>query len=242
MPPDADRDARDAATELSRGIAAFWRDRLGHDLLGVYLLGSLAHGGFNRRYSDIDLGVVSEIALTDDMLDAMRERARDLSPELAARISLFWADRNFTIGRFPPLDRVDYLDHAVALTEREAVRPERPSLGDIRAYLRGAPFRNWAQGAEKFAALTSLAPADHKPFLRAFLYPARLVYSWTTGGMASNDDAIALVRDAPPPDLDVDLLVRAFRVRCDAADPDSLFDDRKSLPGLVRACARMIDG
>ena len=65
----ADRNAYAAALELSNAMAAYWKELLGKNLLGFYLLGSLAHGGFNRRYSDIDLGLVAEIPLTDAMLD-----------------------------------------------------------------------------------------------------------------------------------------------------------------------------
>jgi hypothetical protein len=237
---DADQEARRAALELAEGVAAWWESQLGKNLLGFYLLGSLAHGGFNRRYSDIDLGMVSEIPLTDDMLDAMRAHAGTLSPELAGKISLFWTDRNFEIGRFPPLDRLDYLDHAVALMERESVRPVRPTLDDIRDYLRGAPFENWAKSVGGFVALETLESENHKPFIRAFLYAARFVFSWTTGTMASNDDAIALLQADPPPGLDVDLLVKAMQLRLDAADPDPLFEDRNSLPGLVDACRRLM--
>ena len=57
----ADRSAYAAALELSNVMAAYWKELLGKNLLGFYLLGSLAHGGFNRRYSDIDLGLVAEI-------------------------------------------------------------------------------------------------------------------------------------------------------------------------------------
>ena len=236
----ADRNAYAAALELSNAMAAHWKEQLGKNLLGFYLLGSLAHGGFNRRYSDIDLGLVAEIPLTDVMLDTMRSHARSLAPELVDKISLFWTDRSFAVGRFPPLDRLDFLDHSLALTEREVVRPDRPSLYDIRTYLQGAPFTNWARNTKTFASLETLEPENHKPFLRSFLYAARFVYSWTTGTMASNDEAIALLQREPPPRLDIALLVRAFRIRLDAADPDPLFEDRKSLPGLVDACAQMM--
>lgn len=238
---DPDGDARRAAHELAEGMAAWWRDQLGQNLLGFYLLGSLAHGGFNRRYSDIDLGMVAATPLTEQIRDDMRAHAKTLAPELAGKISLFWTDRSFEIGRFPPLDRLDYLDHAVALMEREAVRPTRPTLDDIRDYLRGAPFENWAKSVPGFVALETLEPENHKPFIRAFLYAARFVFSWTTGTMASNDAAIALLQSDPPPGLDVDLLVKAMQLRLDAADPDPLFEDRKSLPGLVEACSRLMD-
>ena len=236
----ADRNAYAAALELSNDMAAYWKELLGKNLLGFYLLGSLAHGGFNRRYSDIDLGLVAEFPLTDAMLDIMRSHARSLAPELADKISLFWTDRSFAVGRFPPLDRLDFLDHSLALTEREAVRPARPSLDDIRTYLQGAPFINWAKNTETLAALETLEPENHKPFLRSFLYAARFVYSWSTGTMASNDEAMALRQREPPPRLDIELRDRACRIRLDATDPDPLFEDRKSLPGLLEACAQMM--
>ena len=68
---DNDDEARAAALEFAQDIAAFWEDRLGDGLLGVYLLGSLAHSGFNRRYSDIDIGLVGETALEDGMLEEL---------------------------------------------------------------------------------------------------------------------------------------------------------------------------
>jgi hypothetical protein len=54
----------DAATAeqargLARSIAAYWQDALSERLLGVYLLGSLAHGGFSARYSDVDFGLIT---------------------------------------------------------------------------------------------------------------------------------------------------------------------------------------
>ena len=153
--------ARAAALEFTRALAGSWQERLRPRLMGVYLIGSLAHGGFNRRYSDIDVALVAEGGLDECDLNAMRQAAVALSPGLTPKLSIFWADRQFTTGRFPPLDRVDFVDHAVALVESEAVRPDRPSLADIRAYLRSGPFDNWANSATTFAALGSLEPKDH---------------------------------------------------------------------------------
>lgn len=237
---DNDEDARVAALEFAGDIAAFWNDRLGDGLLGVYLLGSLAHGGFNRRYSDIDIGLVAQTALGEDALDAMRIDATARAPDLAPKLSLFWADRKFSVGRFPPLDRIDYLENAVALVERERVRPTRPSLDDVRAYLRGAPFESWAENAGRFADMEVLEPEAHKPYLRAHLYPARFAYSWATGRMASNDAAVAYLQETRPPGLDVDLIARALQYRQDAADPDGLFPDRAALPRQVDACAWLL--
>ena len=233
---------RAAALDFADAMAAFSDDRLGPRLLGFYLIGSLAHGGFNRRYSDIDLALLAENGLDDTMIEEMRAHGVSVSPELASKLSLFWSDRRFSAGRFPPLDRVDYLDHAVALVEREAVRPKRPSVDDIRAYLRGAPFEVWAERAGRLATLDRLEAEDHKPYLRALLYPARFVYSWSTGQIASVDDAVAYLDQCRPAGLDIGLIARALRCRSRSADPDDLFGERKSLPGQVDACRRLITG
>ena len=78
------------------------------------------------------------------MLDRVRSNASAESADWGPKLSVFWADRRFSLGRFPPLDRIDYLDHAVALMERQRARPMRPSLEEVQRYLGDAPFTNWA--------------------------------------------------------------------------------------------------
>jgi hypothetical protein len=65
---------------------------------------------------------------------------------------------------------------------------------------RGAPFTNWTENAHRFAGMDALTPGDHKDFIRTLLYPARLVYSWSTGRMGSNDDAVAFTCEHCPRD------------------------------------------
>jgi hypothetical protein len=240
MTDPADIVAANAARDFAATCADRWQMHLGDRLLGVYLLGSLAHGGFSRRYSDIDLGVVTEAGLTPADFDAMRADAAAVSSELASKLSIFWTDRTFAAGRFPPLDRADYLDHGVTLIERQHVTPSRPGLAEIRAYLTGKPFEAWTQGAAQFAALEKLDPKSHKAYLRAHLYPARFVYSFMTGRMESNDTAVAWLKDHAPPGLDVALIAAALECRRAAADPDMLFASRATLPRQVGACAALI--
>jgi len=238
---DPDQVARTAAVAFARRLAHDWRDALGAELLGAYLIGSLAHAGFSRRYSDVDMAIVTAAGLSAHALDRMRSDAVALSAEWGPKLSVFWTDRHFSLGRFPPLDRIDYLDHAVALTEGERVRPPRPSLDEIRHYLRGAPFANWADAARRFAAAETLAPEDRKAYLRALLYPARFCYSWITGRMGSNDDAVAFLQERPPVGLDVELIARALRCRNAAAEPDPLFPARTMLPSQIDACRVLAD-
>ena len=169
----------------------------------------------------------------------MRADAAAISTELAAKLSIFWTDRTFAAGRFPPLDRADYLDHGVTLIERERVTPSRPGLAEVRAYLAGKPFEAWRQGAAQFAALERLEPKSHKPYLRAQLYPARFVYSFMTGRMGSNDAAVAWLQDRAPPGLDVALIAAALACRRAAADPDVLFASRADAAAAGRRLRRI---
>jgi hypothetical protein len=234
---ERDEVARVSAVDFARRLAGRWQEMLGTDLLGSYLIGSLAHAGFSHRYSDIDIALVTAAGLSADALDDLRREAVALSPDWGTKVSVFWADRHFSLGRFLPLDRIDYLDHAIALTERERVRPRRPTLEEIRDYLRAAPFSSWAERARTFAGAESLDPKDRKAYLRSLLYPGRFCYSWTTGLMGSNDGALTFLRENRVAGLDLGLIARALEYRRAGADPDALFADRKRLPSQIEACA-----
>ena len=237
---DPDEFAKTAAIDFARQLILRWQGELGADLLGAHLMGSLAHAGFSRRYSDIDIALVTIAGLSPQALDRLQSEAVALSADWGPKVSVFWTDRQFSLGRFPALDRLDYLDHAVALVERQCVRPARPTLEEIHHYLRGAPFASWAERARYFAAADMLEPKDHKAYLRTLLYPARFCYSWMTGLMGSNDDAVAFLKERHPAGLDVSSLECALQCRQSAADPDALFPARKVLPPQIDACVALI--
>jgi hypothetical protein len=134
--------ARTAAIDFARRLVPHWQEALGTELLGAYVIGSAAHAGFNWRYSDLDIALVTVAGLSPQAHDSLRSEAVALSADWGSKVSVFWTNRHFSLGRFPPLDRIDYLDHAVVLMERECIRPPRPTLKDVRQYLRGAPFAN----------------------------------------------------------------------------------------------------
>jgi predicted nucleotidyltransferase len=240
MTTSADDIAAAAARDFARDLSTRWQSQLTGEIIGVYLIGSLAHGGFSRRYSDIDLALVTERGLDQAAFDGLCAQAVALSSELGPKVSVFWTDRGFEGGRFPPLDRADYLDHAVPIIERERIAPSRPTLDEIRGYLVGAPFTNWIHGAEAFAASDGLAPEDRKSYLRSLLYPARFVASFLTGKIMSNDDAVARLQEFCPPELDASIIQRALAYRHAAADPDELFPARTVLPGQVASLERFV--
>lgn len=237
---DANEQARVAAMNFTRHLVPSWEKVLGNELLGAYLIGSVAHAGFSWRYSDLDVAIVTVAGLSPKAHDRIRSEAAVLSADWGPKVSIFWADRHFSVGRFPPLDRIDYLDHAIVLMERDCVRPARPTLTEIQQYLRGEPFASWADRAQSFAAAELLEPTDRKPYLRTLLYPARFCYSWMTGFMGSNDDAVAFLNERPVAGLNVELIVRALRCRQSANDPDGLFSARATLLSQIDACASLL--
>jgi predicted nucleotidyltransferase len=234
-----DESASRAAADFARRLVPYWQAALGTELLGVYLIGSLAHGGFSRRYSDIDMALVTEAGLSPQVLDRARSEAAKLSADWGPKISVFWTDRHFSIGRFPPLDRIDYLDRPIVLMERERAPAPRPTLEEIRRYLRGTPLANWTDRARQFAAADTLEPKDRKAYLRALLYPARFCLSYMTGRMGSNDDGVAFLHERPLPGLDLISIEQALQCRRAADDPDSLFAARTILPAQADACAAL---
>ena len=121
MSTDLNDTARTAALEFAHALVPSYRAQLGERLIGAYLIGSLAHDGFNHRYSDIDVVLITEDGLDAATLTALRSLAAGRDAKLGQKLSLFWSDRRFTTGRLPPLDRSDYIDHAIVLTERERV-------------------------------------------------------------------------------------------------------------------------
>jgi len=240
MSTETNDSAQTAALNFARTLVPIYRVQLGERLIGAYLLGSLAHGGYSRRYSDIDMALVTEDGLDEPTLAALRGLATEHDGTLGKKLSVFWSDRRFRTGRFPPLDRTDYLDNAIVLSERERVLPVRPTLDEIRVYLKGAPLSNWTESATRFAAMDVLTPGDHKAYIRALLYPARLVHSWTTGRLASNDNAVAFTCENRPLGMDTAILCSALAYRQAAADPGTLFPKRSILLRQVESCIRFV--
>ena len=142
MHQTTNRSARAVAVDFAQDIAHLWDDQLGQRLIGIYLIGSLArHGGYSgQRFSDIDIALIAEGPLESGEIDLVKTaKWRHVQSRLLQDCRAFLDGSIFCIGRFPPLDRVDYIDHAITVLERRHVRPRRPTLSEIRAYLSAEP-------------------------------------------------------------------------------------------------------
>ena len=173
--------------------------RLGSSLVDVYKLGSLAHGGFSNIYSDIDVGLLLNCAETPARMAEWIAEAKTLDADYGKKLSVFWGNPEFTWGRLPNLDRLDLLDHGVSLLNGHKPQFARPTKQEIRDELSRSIDRSWKPRLPELNALTELAPVNRKPYIRAILYAARLIYSWDNLAMESNDRAVEYLHQVKHP-------------------------------------------
>jgi len=204
---------------LAEATAAY-REALGPRLAAAYALGSLAHGGFSPLVSDVDLSLI----LTDpvhesdaDTVQAVADAVRAGGSELHSRLSVFWGTPSTLSGRsdggrFPPLDRLDLLEHGRLLVGREARaglrRPDRNELLVTGAEF-ALDFLGPGRGSTSPAAqaLGSLSPDGRSAIesvrhpeqlvsrgarylTKMVLFPVRFLYTAATGRLGTNEAAV----------------------------------------------------
>jgi len=218
-------------TEIDRylaRVAEYFEAKLSSSLVDAYKLGSLAHGGFSKIYSDVDVGLLLNCAVPPPEMARWIAEAKSLDAEYGKKLSIFWGNPEFQWGRLPNLDRLDLLDHGVSLLNGHKPRFRRPSKREIRDELLGSIERSWKPRLPELGGLTELAPDNRKPYIRAVLYAARLIYSWDNLAMDSNDRAVAYLHQVQPPGLDlepIDMALACRQEKCTAEDVFALHTD-----------------
>ena len=195
----ADTDLGEAV--LERAVTAY-AGALGDRLVAVYALGSLAHGGFSPLVSDVDLGLIladplraGDRATIGDVAGAVRASG----PGLPERLSVFWGTPSTLSGqvpggRFPPLDRLDLLEHGRLLTGRDAreaaARPDRAellvagarfALGSLSGTGTGSGPPADASVLDEIAAPSRLVSRGPRRLTKVVLFPVRFLYTAATG-------------------------------------------------------------
>jgi len=200
--------------------AAAYREALGERLVAAYALGSLAHGGFSPLVSDVDLGLLlsDPIDRSDDetiqrVVDAMRQRGSALH----RRLSVFWGTASTlqgrsSGGRFPPLDRLDLLEHGRLLfgvdTRQDLARPGSGELLVVGAEF-ALDFLGGGRATPRTTSpgLGSMSPGDdnvtaeiRNPALlvsrgprrltKIVLFPVRFLFTAATGKVGTNELAV----------------------------------------------------
>jgi hypothetical protein len=212
-----------AGTELGEAVLAQalagYQTALGSRLVAAYALGSLAHGGFSPLVSDVDIGLVlaDPPRLKDRVtLRSVGNAVRAGGSELHQRLSVFWGTPSILQGRsrggrFPPLDRLDLIEHGRLLAGTDVrdgiARPVAAELLVAGAefalrYLGGDPDlpqrlrRLAARGPRADDPVTELrTPAvllsrGNRRVTKVVLFPVRFLYTAATGQVGTNAAAV----------------------------------------------------
>jgi hypothetical protein len=210
-------------------VAEYFQAKLGSLLVDAYKLGSLAHGGFSAVYSDIDVGLLLNCTEAPPEMAEFIADAKMLDGIYGKKLSIFWGNPEFRWGRLPNLDRLDLLDHGVPLLHGHKPQFRRPNKQEIRDELLRSVERSWKPRLPELNSLKELAPDNRKPFIRAILYAARLIYSWDNLRMESNDHAVEYLHQVQPAGLDLKPIDMALACRQEKCTVDDVFALRTDL-------------
>jgi len=192
---------------LAEAVTAYKQD-LGERLIAAYSLGSLSHGGFSPLVSDVDLALILADPLrpTDSLRVAAVARGvkKANGSALHDRLSVFWGTPSSLAGqvpggRFPPLDRLDLLEHGRLLWGEDARSGLAPP-GRDELLVAGAIF-----ALEHLAGLVIGSPHERdgkalgsllgtrqgvRRLTKLVLFPVRFLFTAETGQVATYGDAV----------------------------------------------------
>jgi predicted nucleotidyltransferase len=173
---------------------------LGDEIEAIFVLGSLAHGGFAPLVSDVDVAIV--VAATAPGTGERMARVQTLvvdkaSSPLSERLSVFWADWHAVrtgedaYSRLGPVDRLDLLDSGRLLLGSDlrepSVRPSREELVVMSADHILDKFTDTY--LERMRDTPALLDGGPRAVTKAILFPVRFTYTLGTGRIGLNADS-----------------------------------------------------
>jgi hypothetical protein len=192
-----------AVADLIAACHSLAEEAFGARLIGAYLIGSLAHGGFSAAVSDVGVAFLLADPLADtdaEQISALTAYCAAAHPRYGRRLSLFWSspaafaetDQIQIAGRFPAIDRLDLLLHGRPIGGpdlRQQLSP--PTRRAVLENCREDVLR-FVRDPSRYGFLTSGADYDFddlKGLARLCLFPARFLHTVATGEVVSNDAA-----------------------------------------------------
>lgn len=186
--------------------------RWGRRIVGAYVLGSLAHGGFAPEASDVDLALILDRVDPDldSAMTAIREGVRErLGTALASRLSLFWSSwaelaLPHPQGRFPLVDRIDLVETGRCLQGDDRRGEVALPVGEDRRQalvVEAAAFM-----LDKLAVPAkdrllgdpaALMAVGTREVTKAVLFPVRFLYTLGTGLADGNAPAVRWYASQP---------------------------------------------
>lgn len=200
-------------------IVASAKDAFNKHDISVFIMGSLARGGFSEISSDIDLGIILNDSLDDAKvkINHILSTAHKNYPSVKNNISIFWGSIDsingvVDAGRYPPFDRLDLIDHGVLLSGKDVrgtlVRPTKKEL-EIASTLFSLDYLGNQERIEEFHNCERIAEKGVVYVTKTILFPARFIYLERTGEIAGNDVSCQYYLDNFK-GADVDLIDRGY--------------------------------
>ncbi len=212
-------------TELLNALVQGLKQVLAIDLVGVYLRGSLACGGFDPDTSDVDVLVITERPVDDPTfarLSVLHEQIALLPNPYAQQIEIaYWdreAARTYRPGQNHPTlergagERLKWQEHGQNwILERWTVRemgkvlygPDPRTLIDeitpdemVRAVR--TRLQDWAEWARDVDDPDWLLPKAHKAYVVETM--CRALYTLETGRLAGKPQSVQWALEHVPPD------------------------------------------
>ena len=113
-------------------------------------------------------------------------------------------------------------------------------LLNVAKALRESIEKSWQPRIPELQALTRLDAKDRKPYVRAILYAARLIFTWDKLAVDSNDRAVEYLHQIQPPGLDLEPIDRALACRQDRCTAEDVFALGTDLKGQVHSAVSYI--
>ena len=171
---------------------------LGAEIEAIFVLGSLAHGGFAPLVSDVDVAIVVG-ATAPDTAEQMA-RVQNLvvdkaSNPLSERLSVFWADWHAVRtgegahSRLGPVDRLDLLDSGRLLLGPDLREPSvRPSHEELVVMSADHILNKFTDAyLQRLRDTPALLAGGPRAVTKAILFPVRFMYTLRTGRIGLND-------------------------------------------------------
>ncbi|MSU55271.1 MAG: nucleotidyltransferase domain-containing protein [Candidatus Taylorbacteria bacterium] len=183
----------------------------GSRLISVYLIGSLAHGGFSEVSSDIDIAFIldnKDILEEDwDMVNNINKDIKATGLEFSKKLSIFWTNVT-TIsnkitsggfppptkkdGLFPPFDILDLYQNGVLIYGKD-IKSNILVPNEENLFIAGTEFLlSYVDNKKRNECLSNvdifleLNPVD---ISKNILFPIRLLFTLFTSKIGSNGDA-----------------------------------------------------
>ena len=170
------------------------------EIEAMFVLGSLAHGGFAPLVSDVDVAIVlgaTAPGTAERMARVQTLVVEEGSSPLSERLSVFWADWHAVRtgdgghSRLGPVDRLDLLDSGRLLLGSDLREPSvRPSHEELVVMSADHILNKFTDAyLERLRDTRALLEGGPRAVTKAILFPVRFMYTLSTGRIGLNDNS-----------------------------------------------------